>query len=94
VISMSTGESTAIPARAAADPASTGEPRITPELIATARRLLALHEHVPGSYTPVCLMCLKGWPCPDRRWAQRQLRRASLDPRDSPVSSDEVGGGG
>lgn len=76
------------------DPALTGRPRVTPELIATARRLLNMHTPIADAVGQRCLGCPQRWPCPDRHWALRVFQRARLRLPDSPSPSDPVGGGG
>ena len=61
----------------------------SPTVVVTARAVF--ERHTTGSNCP---LCARGWPCADRRWATRVLRRASLDPHDSPAPSGEAGGAG
>jgi len=44
--------------------------------LATARRLKALHQQQKFPEPDICAWCLKRWPCPDRRWAERVMRQA------------------
>jgi len=46
----------------------------TPERIATARRLLAMHTRICVP-EPICHWCLRRWPCPDVRWSAQMLHR-------------------
>jgi hypothetical protein len=44
-----------------------------------ARRLYANHQpsHHRGPGRRSCGLCLRPWPCPDRRWAENTLRPAA-----------------
>lgn len=73
------------------DPALTGEPCLTPDVIATAYRLHAMHHSVPNAPN-TCLACEHSWPCPDHRWAQRQFARDGITPPSSPPLDPDSGG--
>lgn len=45
--------------------------------LATARRLRALHQQQKFPEPDICGWCLKRWPCPDRRWAERVIQTAA-----------------
>lgn len=53
---------------------------LTPERLATARRLLELHYgRLPEALPEVCGWCLRPWVdggCPDRRWSEYIIGRA------------------
>lgn len=61
-----------------ADPPTNTDPaeEPTPERVATAYRLRALHGEALYPDTGICSWCLKRWPCPDSRWAEWIVRRA------------------
>jgi len=52
-----------------------GSTEPTPTKVATARRLLEIHQRI---WVPeeVCRQCLKPWPCADVRWSKVVLQRA------------------
>jgi len=68
------------------DPALTGEPGLTPEVITLTRRLIRLRGPVTDATRTGCLECPQRWPCPSRWWALRQLKRAGIpsSPRPNP----------
>ncbi len=53
-----------------------GDEQILATRLATARRLRALHQQQAFPEPDICGWCLKRWPCPDRRWAERVVRAA------------------
>jgi hypothetical protein len=57
-----------------------GDERVDASKVATARRLRGLHHQQTFPEPDICGWCLKRWPCPDWRWAERVLRASSVDP--------------
>jgi hypothetical protein len=52
----------------------TSDDHVDASKLATARRLKVLHQQQTFPEPDICAWCLKRWPCPDRRWAERVLR--------------------
>jgi len=56
----------------------TGDDKVDATRLATARRLRALHQQQKFPEPEICGWCLKRWPCPDRRWAERVVRAVGI----------------
>ena len=54
--------------------------------LATAHRLKALHQQQKFPEPEICAWCLKRWPCPDRRWAERVMRSVGRGANGEPES--------